>query len=107
MQSGRVPRNRRGAKAATRQSRNRTEDCHAPSLKARFSKGPQPSRGRQSSSAPGGLLELKLAVAQRLEQTEPVTPPGIPATFPNSQALISDDSIRPPAKSGSPNSGHK
>jgi hypothetical protein len=41
------------------------------------------------------LLELNLAVAQRIEKGEPVTPPGIPATFPNSQALISDDCIRP------------
>jgi hypothetical protein len=53
------------------------------------------------------LLELNLAVAQRLEKAEPVTPPGIPATFPNPEALVSDDCIRPPAMSGSPNSGHK
>ncbi len=43
------------------------------------------------------LLELNLAVAQRLENAEPVTPPGIPATFPNPETLISDDCIRPPA----------
>ena len=29
------------------------------------------------------LLELNLAVAQRLEHAEPVTPPGIPAGFTN------------------------
>jgi len=43
------------------------------------------------------LLELNLAVAQRLEKSEPVTPPGIPATFPNPGTLVSDDCIRPPA----------
>lgn len=43
------------------------------------------------------LLELNLAVPQRLEKAEPVTPPGIPATFPNPETLISDDCIRPPA----------
>jgi hypothetical protein len=42
------------------------------------------------------LLELNLSVAQRLEQSEPVTPPGIPANFPNPETLISDDCIRPP-----------
>ncbi|MEI7935808.1 MAG: hypothetical protein WCK27_03895 [Verrucomicrobiota bacterium] len=36
-------------------------------------------------------------LAQLLEQAEPVTPPGIPATFPNPETLISDDCIRPPA----------
>jgi hypothetical protein len=41
------------------------------------------------------LLELNLSVAQRLEQSEPVTPPGIPASFPNPEPLISDDCIRP------------
>ena len=41
------------------------------------------------------LLELNLCVAQRLEKAEPVTPPGIPAPFPNPETLISDDCIRP------------
>jgi hypothetical protein len=41
------------------------------------------------------LFELNLAVAQRLEKAEPVTPPGIPASFPNPETLISDDCIRP------------
>ena len=41
------------------------------------------------------LLELNFSVAQRLERVEPVTPPGTPATFPNPEALISDDCIRP------------
>jgi hypothetical protein len=53
------------------------------------------------------LLELNLSVAQRLETAEPVTPPGIPAAFPNPETLISDDCIRPPAMSGSPGSGQK
>jgi hypothetical protein len=52
------------------------------------------------------LLELNLSVAQRLEKAEPVTPPGIPAAFPNPETLISGDCIRSPALSGSPNSGH-
>ena len=43
------------------------------------------------------LLELNFSVAQRLERTEPVTPPGIPATFPNPETLVSDDCIRPAA----------
>jgi hypothetical protein len=43
------------------------------------------------------LLELNLSIAQRLEQSEPVTPPGIPGTFPNPETLITDDCIRPPA----------
>jgi hypothetical protein len=43
------------------------------------------------------LLELNLTVAQRLEQVEPVTPPGIPAAFPNPEILISDDCIHPQA----------
>jgi hypothetical protein len=40
------------------------------------------------------LLELNLAVAQRIEQSEPVTPPGIPANFPTPETLTSDDCIR-------------
>ena len=40
------------------------------------------------------LLELNLAVAQRLEKAEPVTPPGIPANFPTPDTLISEDCIR-------------
>jgi len=43
------------------------------------------------------LLELNLAVAQRLDNAQPVTSPGIPATFPNPETLVSDDCIRPPA----------
>jgi len=43
------------------------------------------------------LLELNLAVAQRIEQAEPVTPPGIPATFPKPETLVSGDCIRPQA----------
>jgi hypothetical protein len=43
------------------------------------------------------LLELNLSVAQRIEKAEPVTPPDIPASFPNPETLISDDCIRPPA----------
>ena len=53
------------------------------------------------------LLELNLAVAQRLENAEPVTTPDIPATFPNPETLISGDCIRAPAISASPHSGQK
>jgi hypothetical protein len=41
------------------------------------------------------LLGLNLPAAQRLEQAQPVTPPGIPANFPTPGTLITDDSIRP------------
>jgi hypothetical protein len=41
------------------------------------------------------LLELNLSVAQRLERDEPVSPPGIPAMFPNPESLITDGCIRP------------
>ena len=53
------------------------------------------------------LLDLNLSVAPRLEKGEPVTPPGIPATFPNPETLISSDCIRAPAMSTSPHSGQK
>ena len=42
------------------------------------------------------LLELNLAVAQRIEVGEPVTAPGIPANFAKPETLISDDCIHPP-----------
>ena len=42
------------------------------------------------------LLALNLEVAQRIEKGEPVTPPGIPASFPKLETLISDDRLRPP-----------
>jgi len=48
---------------------------------------------------------LNQSVAQRLEKGEPVTPPGIPANFPDPETLISDDCIRPPALSGLPTAG--
>ena len=43
------------------------------------------------------LLELNLDVAQGIENGGPVTAPGIPASFPGPEALISDDCIRPQA----------
>jgi hypothetical protein len=43
------------------------------------------------------LLELNQSVAQHLENADPVTPPGIPAAFPNPDTLISDDFIPPSA----------
>jgi hypothetical protein len=43
------------------------------------------------------LLELNLAIAQRLEKSEPVTSPGMPAMFPKPETLISNDCICPPA----------
>jgi hypothetical protein len=45
------------------------------------------------------LLALNLAVAQRIEKGELVTPPGIPANFPKPEGLISDDCIRPEVQS--------
>jgi len=45
------------------------------------------------------LLALNLAVAQRIEKGETVTPPGIPAQFPNPETLISVDCIRAPLQS--------
>jgi hypothetical protein len=53
------------------------------------------------------LLELNLAVAQRLERAEPVTSPSIPATFPKPETFVSQACIRPPALSGSPTSGQR
>ena len=41
------------------------------------------------------LLSLNQQVAAKLERTEPVTAPGIPAGFPNPESLISEDCIRP------------
>jgi hypothetical protein len=43
------------------------------------------------------LLELNLAIAQRLEKSEPVTSPGMHAMFPKPETLISNDCICPPA----------
>jgi hypothetical protein len=45
------------------------------------------------------LLALNLAVSQRMEKGELVTPPGIPANFPKPEGLISDDCIRPEVQS--------
>jgi hypothetical protein len=45
------------------------------------------------------LLALDLEVAQRIEKGARVTPPGIPANFPNPETLISGDCIRPPIQS--------
>ena len=45
------------------------------------------------------LLALNLAVAQRIEKGELVTPPGIPANFPKPETLISEDCTRPPVQS--------
>ena len=47
----------------------------------------------------GQLLALNGAVAQRIEQGEPVTSPGIPANFPKPETLVSEDYIRPPIQS--------
>jgi len=45
------------------------------------------------------LLGLNLEVAGKIEKGEPVTPPGIPAQFPNPETLISGDCIRAPLQS--------
>ena len=44
-------------------------------------------------------FELNWAVAQRIENGEPFALPGIPASFPIPEALVTDDCIRPPVQS--------
>jgi hypothetical protein len=41
------------------------------------------------------LLELNLAVADRIAAGEPVTPPGIPANYPDVARLVTEDCIQP------------
>ncbi len=41
------------------------------------------------------LLALNQQIAAKLERTEPVTAPGIPAGFPNPETLLTEDCIRP------------
>jgi len=41
------------------------------------------------------LLELNLAVADRIAAGETVTPPGVPATYPDAGRLVTEDCIRP------------
>jgi len=41
------------------------------------------------------LLDLNLAVAARLDCGQPVTAPGVPPTYPDPQALVTDDCIQP------------
>ena len=41
------------------------------------------------------LLELNLQVAGRIEQGQPVTPPGVPPTYGDANGLITDDCIKP------------
>ena len=43
------------------------------------------------------LLELILAIAQRLEKKELVTPPGISAAFPKPETVVTDVCVRFPA----------
>jgi hypothetical protein len=43
----------------------------------------------------GQILELNLAVADRITASEPVTPPGVPANYPDAPRLVTDDCIRP------------
>lgn len=43
------------------------------------------------------LLDLNLAVADRIQSGEPVTTPGIPPNFPDPETLVTEDAIRPPA----------
>ena len=44
------------------------------------------------------LLALNQQVAAKLERAEPVTAPGIPASFPKPESLVTDDCIRPIAQ---------
>jgi len=41
------------------------------------------------------LLELNLAVAERIDSGESVVAPGVPPNYPNPAALVTDDCIRP------------
>jgi hypothetical protein len=41
------------------------------------------------------LLSLNLAVSAREKAGEPVTPPGVPASYGNAAGLITEDCIRP------------
>ena len=41
------------------------------------------------------LLDLNLAVGARLDCGQPVTAPGVPPTYPDPQALVTDDCIQP------------
>ena len=41
------------------------------------------------------LLELNLAVADRIAAGEPVTPPGLPPNYPDLARLVTEDCIRP------------
>lgn len=41
------------------------------------------------------LLSLNLAVAAREKSNDPVTPPGIPPTFPHPDSLLTPDCISP------------
>ena len=43
------------------------------------------------------LLALNQQVAAKLDRTEPVTAPGIPAGFPKPETLLTEDCIRPSA----------
>jgi hypothetical protein len=54
------------------------------------------SSGSLSITGSATILNFRgdLCVAQRLEKAEPVTPPGIPASFPTPGTLISEDCIR-------------
>jgi hypothetical protein len=42
------------------------------------------------------LLKLNLDSAAREARGEPITPPGLPAWYPNPQELVSQDCIQPP-----------
>ena len=40
------------------------------------------------------LLALNLEVAQRIDASQPVTAPGVPADYPDPSRLVTDDCIR-------------
>jgi len=44
---------------------------------------------------PKQLLDLNHAVAAKEKAGEPVTPPGVPKSYGNADALITEDCIRP------------
>ena len=46
------------------------------------------------------LLALNLAVADKIEKGEPVTPPGVPKNYPDARKLVTEDCIKPAKLAG-------
>lgn len=68
--------------------KNPLKDAHAALLSA-YGFDPQADLLRQ-------LLDLKLEIAARIDRHEPVTTLGLPPTYPNPAALVTNNCIQPP-----------